>query len=182
MSQRVLITFLFLLFLVPLLLSFCVWYRSTESSDEHGDYRRIMKAVACPKPHFVLVHGYGGAAWGWYKIRALLETFGYKVTCLDLKSAGLDRSDACDIHTFEEYNKPLINFMANLSDHEKVILVGHSAGGLSLTDASHKFGKKIGAAIYVAATMLKHGYMTDQDKKDLQMMKGARCPNRATLI
>ncbi|XP_059663597.1 methylesterase 17-like [Cornus florida] len=124
------------------------------------------ETVTCPKPHFVLVHGYGGGAWAWYKIRALLETYGYKVTCLDLKSAGLDRSNACEIRTFDEYNKPLINFMANLAHHEKVILVGHSAGGLSVTDASHKFGKKIWAAVYVAATMLKHGFMTEQDKKD----------------
>ncbi|XP_059659889.1 methylesterase 17-like [Cornus florida] len=170
MSQRV-FTFPFLFFLVLFVISFSVWYGS-EWSDDHVDYLRVIsegritKRVRCPMPHFVLVHGYGGGAWQWYKIRALLETYGYKVTCLDLKSAGIDRSDACEVRSFEEYNKPLINFMANLSDHEKVILVGHSAGGLSVTDASRKFGKKIGVAVYVAGTMLEHGFMTDQDKKD----------------
>lgn len=49
----------------------------------------------------------------------------------------------------------------------QVILVGHSAGGLSLTDAIHKFAKKISLAVYVAATMLKTGYVTKEDIKDV---------------
>lgn len=50
----------------------------------------------------------------------------------------------------------------------QVILVGHSAGGLSITQASHKFGKKIRLAVYVGATMLKLGFCTDQDVKDVK--------------
>ena len=49
----------------------------------------------------------------------------------------------------------------------QVILVGHSAGGLSLTDATHKFAKKISLAIYISATMLKTGFWTDQDIKEV---------------
>uniref|UniRef100_A0A5B6Z1K1 AB hydrolase-1 domain-containing protein n=1 Tax=Davidia involucrata TaxID=16924 RepID=A0A5B6Z1K1_DAVIN len=124
------------------------------------------KSKTCQKPHFVLVHGYGGGAWSWYKIWCLLETSGYKVTCLDLKGAGIDSTDSSTVHTFDSYNEPLINFLANLTENEKVILVGHSAGGLSVTDASQRFSKKIQVAIYVAAVMLKHGYVTDQDKKN----------------
>ncbi|KAG5558183.1 hypothetical protein RHGRI_008190 [Rhododendron griersonianum] len=116
--------------------------------------------------HFVLVHGIGGGSWCWYKVRCQLENSGYKVTCIDLKGAGIDQSDAKNIHTFDEYNKPLIAFMSSLPDHEKVILVGHSAGGLSLTDATHKFGKKISFAVYLGATMLKTGVCNEQDIKD----------------
>jgi len=43
--------------------------------------------------------------------------------------------------------------------------VGHSAGGLSVTEACHKFAKKIRLAVYVAATMLKLGFCTDEDLK-----------------
>ena len=49
----------------------------------------------------------------------------------------------------------------------QVILVGHSAGGISITQACHKFAKKIRLAVYVAATMLKLGYWTDEDLKDV---------------
>ncbi|KAA8539713.1 hypothetical protein F0562_026405 [Nyssa sinensis] len=116
--------------------------------------------------HFVLVHGISGGGWCWYKIRCLMEKSGYKVSCLDLKSAGIDPSDANTILSFEDYNKPLMDFMSALPDNEQVILVGHSAGGLSVTEATHKFAKKISLAIYVAATMLKTGFLTDQDVKD----------------
>ncbi|KAF7147292.1 hypothetical protein RHSIM_Rhsim03G0154100 [Rhododendron simsii] len=117
-------------------------------------------------PHFVLVHGIGGGSWCWYKIRCLMENSGYKVSCIDLKGSGIDRSDAKTILTFDEYNKPFTEFMSSLPNDEKVILVGHSAGGLSLTDATHKFGKKIRLAIYLGATMLKTGFCTEQDVKD----------------
>ncbi|KAI5568093.1 hypothetical protein POPTR_013G158200v4 [Populus trichocarpa] len=118
-----------------------------------------------PNLHFVLVHGVCHGAWCWYKIRCLMEKSGHKVTCLDLKSAGIDQSNPNTILTFDEYNAPpLTRFLSNLPDNEKVILVGHGAGGLSLTDAIHRFARKIRMAIYVAANMLKHG--SDQDIKD----------------
>lgn len=126
-----------------------------------------MKTVVALKPHFVLVHGVSGGGWCWYKVRCLMENSGYKVTCIDLKSAGVDQSDAKTILSFEDYNKPLMDFMSALqqSDH-KVILVGHSAGGLSVTAATHKFARKISLSVYVAATMLQTGYITPQDLKD----------------
>ncbi|XP_043707303.1 methylesterase 17-like [Telopea speciosissima] len=113
--------------------------------------------------HFVLVHGLGHGAWCWYKIRSLLESSGHKVSCLDLKSAGIDPSNASSVLTFDDYNQPLIDFLSALPPHDQVILVGHSAGGLSVTDAIHKVGKKIHVAIYVAATMLRSGFSTPLD-------------------
>ncbi|KAL5825883.1 hypothetical protein ACOSQ3_021946 [Xanthoceras sorbifolium] len=127
----------------------------------------IITCSSAQKLHFVLVHGAGHGGWCWFKIRSLMETSGYKVTCFDLKSAGTDPTDANSILSFDDYNRPLVNFFLNLPENEKVILVGHSAGGHSLTDSIHRFGfKKIHMAIYVAATMLKHGFATDQDVKD----------------
>ncbi|KAI3748931.1 hypothetical protein L6452_12372 [Arctium lappa] len=118
------------------------------------------------KLHFVFIHGISGGSWCWYKIKCLLYNSGYTVTCIDLKSAGIDLSDPNKILSFDDYNKPLIDFLASLPDHEKVVLVGHSAGGLSVTDATSKFPKKISLAVYVAATMLKNGFLTEQDIKD----------------
>lgn len=121
------------------------------------------ETAAPPSPaHFVLIHGISGGAWCWYKMKCLMEKSGYKVTCLDLKGAGMDQTDPNTLLSFQDYNKPLIDFLSSL-DHQ-VILVGHSAGGLSLSDAIHQFGKKkIKLAVFVAATMLKSGYLTDQD-------------------
>ena len=47
--------------------------------------------------------------------------------------------------------------------------MGHSAGGLSITQACHKFANKVSLAVYVAATMLKSGYSTDEDLKDVSI-------------
>ncbi|KAF5200153.1 Methylesterase [Thalictrum thalictroides] len=133
-------------------------------SDEE-ESSQMTKTASTPQ-HFVLVHGIGHGAWCWYKIRCLLEKSGYKVSCIDLKSAGIDPSDPDTIFTLEEYNKPLIDFLSTLPENEKIILVGHSAGGVSVTHAVHTYGKKIHLAIYVAATMLRFGFLTDQDLLD----------------
>lgn len=75
------------------------------------------------KQHFVLVHGIGGGGWCWYKIRCLMENSGYKVSCIDLKSAGIDRSDADSILSFDDYNKPLMDFMSALPENEQVVVI-----------------------------------------------------------
>lgn len=73
-----------------------------------------------PRQHFVLVHGLGGGAWCWYKIRTLMENSGYGVSCIDLKSAGIDPSNADSILSFDDYNKPLMDFMSSLPETEQV--------------------------------------------------------------
>lgn len=75
------------------------------------------------KPHFVLVHGIGGGAWCWYKLRCLLENSGgCKVTCLDLKASGTDPADANSVLSFDDYNKPLIDFLAALPHNQQASL------------------------------------------------------------
>ncbi|KAK4348679.1 hypothetical protein RND71_031434 [Anisodus tanguticus] len=118
------------------------------------------------KTHFVLVHGISGGGWCWYKIKSLMEISGYKVTCLDLKGAGIHPADRTTLISFDDYNEPLIDFLSSLPENEQVILVGHSAGGLSVTDATHRFPKKVRLAVYIAATMLRNGFVTEQDVKD----------------
>ncbi|XP_021737912.1 methylesterase 17-like isoform X2 [Chenopodium quinoa] len=117
-------------------------------------------------PHFILVHGVSHGAWCWYKVRALLETSGCSVTCIDLKGSGIEPSDPNFVVSFHDYNHPLVDLLTSLPNQEKVILVGHSAGGISVTEAIHKFPEKIEAAVYVGATMLKLGFHSDQDVKD----------------
>ncbi|KAF9600080.1 hypothetical protein IFM89_002553 [Coptis chinensis] len=129
------------------------------------DEKVIMNKLAELETHFVLVHGIGSGGWSWFKIRALLEEAGCKVSCPDLKSAGIDPTDVNSIHTLEEYDQPLIDLLST-SENERIILVGHSAGGISLTHMIHKFPKKIHTAVFVAATMLRNGFLTDSDCKD----------------
>ncbi|RVW49776.1 Protein DMR6-like oxygenase 2 [Vitis vinifera] len=65
--------------------------------------------------HFFLVHGSCHGAWSWYKIVALLKSSGHK---------------------------PLKDFMESLPADERVVLVGHSLGGLAISQAMEKFPEK----------------------------------------
>lgn len=69
---------------------------------------------------FVLIHGEGFGAWCWYKTVALLEETGLHPTALDLTGSGIDLTDTNNITTLVEYSKPLIDYLQNLPDDEKV--------------------------------------------------------------
>ncbi|KAF5751415.1 Chain A family protein [Tripterygium wilfordii] len=120
--------------------------------------------------HFVLVHGAGHGAWCWYKVRAILEAAGHTVTCLDLKSAGIDPTDPNTISSFDEYDQPLHDFLSNLPDNEKVSLVGHSQSGANVTNAIFTFPEKIHVAIYLAANMMRHVYGKANEEVDAKIV------------
>lgn len=105
----------------------------------------------------VLVHGEGFGAWCWYKLISLLEEAGLLPTALDLTGSGIDKTDANSISTLAEYSKPLIDYLHNLPDDEKVILVGHSCGGASISYAMECYPRKISKAVFVSATMVSDG-------------------------
>ncbi|KAH9304320.1 hypothetical protein KI387_008724, partial [Taxus chinensis] len=113
--------------------------------------------------HFVLIHGAGHGAWCWYKLVHLLQNSGHQVTALDLTGAGINTLNPDSITSFEDYDEPLVNSLSQIPSSQKVVLVGHSAGGLSLSHAIHVFGNKIAVAVYVAATMLPSGFCSEED-------------------
>ncbi|CAN1309995.1 Putative methylesterase 14, chloroplastic [Linum perenne] len=106
---------------------------------------------------FVLVHGEGFGAWCWYKTIAQLEEVGLVPVALDLTGSGIDTTDTNCITTLAEYSKPLITYLENLPEDEKVILVGHSTGGACVSYALELLPEKISKAIFVGATMVSDG-------------------------
>ncbi|KGN52704.1 putative methylesterase 14, chloroplastic [Cucumis sativus] len=106
---------------------------------------------------FVLVHGEGFGAWCWYKTISLLEEVGLSPIAIDLKGSGIDLTDTNRVNTLAEYSKPLTDYLQDLPDDEKVVLVGHSSGGACLSYALEHFSNKISKAIYVCATMVATG-------------------------
>ncbi|XP_048501903.2 methylesterase 10 [Beta vulgaris subsp. vulgaris] len=100
--------------------------------------------------HFVLVHGLGHGAWCCYKLVLLLRRAGHRVTAVDLDGGcGGDAS-------IDDYVKPLMDLMRSIDvddDDEKVILVGHSFGGIPISIAMERFPEKISVAVFVSAYM-----------------------------
>ncbi|XP_042459438.1 putative methylesterase 14, chloroplastic isoform X2 [Zingiber officinale] len=105
----------------------------------------------------VLVHGEGFGAWCWYKTVSLLEESGLHPVAVDLRGSGINTTDPNKISTLADYSKPLTDYLTSLPGDEKVILVGHSCGGASVSYASERFPKKVSKAIFVTATMVSDG-------------------------
>uniref|UniRef100_K4B397 AB hydrolase-1 domain-containing protein n=1 Tax=Solanum lycopersicum TaxID=4081 RepID=K4B397_SOLLC len=105
------------------------------------------------KKHFVLVHTAGHGAWTWYKSVALMRSSGHNVTALDLGASGINPKQALEIPNFSDYLSPLMEFMASLPADKKVVLVGHSFGGLAISKAMETFPEKISVAVFVTAHM-----------------------------
>ncbi|XP_059594412.1 methyl jasmonate esterase 1 [Vitis vinifera] len=103
--------------------------------------------------HFVLVHGACHGAWCWYKVATLLRSAGHRVTALDLAAAGANRKRLDELNSISDYYEPLIEFMTSLVTGEKVILVAHSLGGVSVSVAMERFPQKISVGVFVAALM-----------------------------
>ncbi|CAK7339427.1 unnamed protein product [Dovyalis caffra] len=103
--------------------------------------------------HFVLVHGACHGAWCWHKLKPLLESTSNRVTLLDLAASGINMKAIQDVQTIDDYTEPLLELLASLQLNEKVILVGHSLGGLNLALAMEKFPEKIAVAVFLSAFM-----------------------------
>lgn len=110
-------------------------------------------ANAKQQTHFVLVHGACHGAWSWYKLKPLLESAGHKVTAVDLSASGINMRSIHEVLTAEDYSAPLMELVAAIPPHEKVVLVGHSFGGISLGLAMEQYPEKISVAVFLAAFM-----------------------------
>lgn len=122
-----------------------------ESLNKRINKRKM--AQESKKKHFILIHGLCHGAWCWYKLSTLLQNAGHRVTAVDLAACGTHPSHLDELHSFTDYTKPLIRTMVSVPPGEKVILVGHSFGGLSVSLAMEKFPEKISVAVFTAAVM-----------------------------
>ncbi|CAA0832767.1 Methylesterase 1 [Striga hermonthica] len=104
-----------------------------------------------PKVHLILVHGACHGAWCWYKVKPLLEAAGHRATALDLAASGIDPRKLHELRGVANYTRPLLELLAEVP--EKVVLVGHSLGGINLGLAMEMYPRKIAAAVFLTAFM-----------------------------
>lgn len=103
--------------------------------------------------HFVLVHGAGQGGWCWFKLLHLLRSAGHRATALDLAAAGADPTKLEDVTSIHRHSQPLMDFFKALPPQDKVVLVGHSFGGLIISLAMERFPNQILVAVFVTAYM-----------------------------
>ncbi|XP_022006263.1 salicylic acid-binding protein 2 isoform X2 [Helianthus annuus] len=117
--------------------------------------------------HFILVHGACHGSWCWFKLKPLLEAAGHHVSAFDLTASGTNLQVIQQVATLADYTMPLLDFIATLPLDEKVVLVGHSLGGMNIALAMEKFPQKVSVGVFLTAFMPdtdhKPSYVLDQD-------------------
>jgi pimeloyl-ACP methyl ester carboxylesterase len=95
----------------------------------------------------LLVHGAFGGAWCWEPVMPGLRAAGHDVEALDLPGAGKDPTPLAQV-TLDAYARRVCEALA---EGEPAVLVGHSMGGIVVTQAAARSPQHVAALIYVAA-------------------------------
>jgi len=103
---------------------------------------------------YVLVHSAWLGAWQWQQVAKTLETAGHTVITPDLAGHGSDKTPANDI-TMETYVNQLLAILDG--QPEKVVLVGHSFNGITVSRMAELRPKKIDRLVYLTAFLLPNG-------------------------
>jgi pimeloyl-ACP methyl ester carboxylesterase len=97
---------------------------------------------------YVLVHGAFAGAWCWEPVAAELRRRGHTVRVPDLPGSGADRTPVEQV-TLEAYARRVCEELA--ADPEPAVLVGHSMGGVVITQAAADCPDRVDRLVYVAA-------------------------------
>lgn len=103
---------------------------------------------------YVLIHGGWHGAWCWDKVAPLLRQAGHRVVAPDLPGHGHDTTPVA-ARPWERYLPRVCEILD--AQLEPVILVGHSSGGMVITDAAKQRPERVGVLVYLAAFLLPGG-------------------------
>jgi pimeloyl-ACP methyl ester carboxylesterase len=103
---------------------------------------------------YVLVHGAWHGAWCWNEIVPGLEAAGHKVITPELPGSGADSTPATEV-TLEAYANKLVEVLDQ--QDEKVVMLGHSMGGLAISAAAELRPDKIGGLVYLSGFLPQSG-------------------------
>ncbi|MGB9068436.1 MAG: alpha/beta fold hydrolase [Candidatus Acidiferrales bacterium] len=103
---------------------------------------------------FLLIHGAWHGGWCWGRVAPLLEPKGHKAVAADLPGHGADQTPT-SLVTLKSYTDRICEIAGAQS--EPVILVGHSMGGVAITQAAEDCPEKIRALVYMCAFLPRDG-------------------------
>jgi pimeloyl-ACP methyl ester carboxylesterase len=103
---------------------------------------------------YILVHGAWHGAWCWHRMVAHLRQASHQVIAPDLLSLGRDCTPTrtVTLATWTQQIAALVQAAA-----EPVVLVGHSRGGIVLSEVAERIPEHIRALVYLSAFLLENG-------------------------
>lgn len=111
-------------------------------------------AMAAEKPAIALVHGAFEDAHVWDGVSAKLKSSGYRVINVDLPGRPSSPM-AANLVSNDVYRDVVLKAIAK--EPKPVVLVGHSFGGIAVTNVAEAAPEKIKTAVYVAAFLPQDG-------------------------
>ena len=104
--------------------------------------------------NFLLVHGAWAGGWSWEKVAPLLEQKGHTVKVLDLPGHGMDKTPLSSVN-LQTYTEKVCQVLDEFDD--QVTLVGHSMGGIVISQAAEERPQKVKKLVYLAGYLLQNG-------------------------
>jgi pimeloyl-ACP methyl ester carboxylesterase len=103
---------------------------------------------------FILVHGSWHGAWCWHKLVPRLQKRGHTVIAPDLPSLGRDRTPVNRV-SLATWRRHVCNIVD--SAPEPVVLVGHSRGGIVISEVAEHRPERVRTLVYLCAFLLANG-------------------------
>jgi pimeloyl-ACP methyl ester carboxylesterase len=103
---------------------------------------------------YILVHGAWHGGWCWHRIVARLQRASHRVMAPDLLSLGRDCTPPGSVK-LADWTDQIVALAE--SSAEPIILVGHSRGGIVLSEVAERIPERIRVLVYVTAFLLENG-------------------------
>jgi len=103
---------------------------------------------------FILVHGAWHGAWCWEQVEHHLGDLGAASVAVDLPGRSGDLQSVAEL-TLSSYVDRVV--AAIDASAEPVVLVGHSLGGLVISQTAERIPEKISSLVYLCAVLLQDG-------------------------
>lgn len=104
--------------------------------------------------NFILVHGAFHGGWCWDRIKPLLEARGHMVYAPDLPSHGDDNTPPEKV-SLNDYVSCIGEILQKVKG--KSVIIGHSLGGITITQVGETYYEYISQLIYLAAAVPANG-------------------------
>lgn len=136
--------------------------------SEQSAKKEESKPPAPEAPTIVLLHGAFMDQSAWADVKADLEARGRKVIAVNLPGRPSNPAPTGE-QTLDKYRDEVLSAISG--ETKPVILVGHSFGGMTISNVAESAPERIAALVYVAAYLPKSGdslqslSATDKDSK-----------------